>query len=583
MDGRGDISEEATRVGRSIGGWRLEARAGEGQSGPVYAARDGSGRRGRLVVAGRNLAASASASGRWLGRLAHLRRAVEHAALLPCLDAGREAALCYAVEAEPGGASLAQALKERPAPWPQELAVAVAIDIAGALAALHAAGVQHGAVEPNCIHRQGETWRLGGCTWACWVRDEQRRRVAERETAAVAWLPAAVSQGRDPVVGDDIHAWGQLLHVLLHGHAHGDGPLPTQEGQDVGLQAIIADALGAAGAADVDIGLLAERLQQKRRQQGGSSRRLLLLGIAAAAFVALLLGVWFLNSGGSQREPAAQATKPNNAVQNPTSRPATPSASTPAVAVTTTKPPEVPVPSEPRPAWANDAGRTDGLRWAELRVAGRSLRFRHLPAASYLMGSETSDPNRSLDEEFREVRLTRGFWLAECETDQALYQAVTNNNPSHFRGPELPVERVSWDEVQQFLLLAKPLANGAALRLPTEAEWEWAARSERRHPGRTVLPVPREGDLGTKAVLSLPPSPDGLRGLLGNVMEWVQDAYGPYDRLAIIDPLGRDGFDRVARGGAWNLAPADCRPSGRSRFQPFKTYAFLGFRLAIDE
>jgi hypothetical protein len=180
------------------------------------------------------------------------------------------------------------------------------------------------------------------------------------------------------------------------------------------------------------------------------------------------------------------------------------------------------------------------------------------------------------------VRLSRGFWLADTVCTQALWQAVTGANPSHFKDDARnPVESVSWDDVQAFLSELNRRVPGLQARLPSEAEWEYACRAGTTTPfsfGDNITPeqVNYDGNQpyagGEKGLYrqktvpagSLPANPWGLYEMHGNVWEWCADWYGDYPNTPQVDPTGpQTGGSRVLRGGSWNSfrqVRALCRP-----------------------
>jgi formylglycine-generating enzyme required for sulfatase activity len=207
---------------------------------------------------------------------------------------------------------------------------------------------------------------------------------------------------------------------------------------------------------------------------------------------------------------------------------------------------------------------------------------------SFLMGSTNGDSD---ERPVRTVTLTRAFRLQTTEVTQGQWQAVMGSNPSFFTncGPTCPVEQVSWDDVQQFLARLNAQDPGKGYRLPTEAEWEYAARA-----GTT-------GDFGGNGVVTDMgwikdisggrPQPVGqkranawgLHDLHGNVWEWVQDWFASdyYERGVNTDPPGpATGNRRVVRGGSWSGIAVNARSASRDDPFPDSRYSNIGFRLA---
>jgi sulfatase modifying factor 1 len=216
----------------------------------------------------------------------------------------------------------------------------------------------------------------------------------------------------------------------------------------------------------------------------------------------------------------------------------------------------------------------------------------------FMMGSPANEPERDDDEQLHEVMLTRGFWLADTACTQALWQAVMGKNPSYFKGAQRPVEEVSWDNCQAFIKKINALKPGLNLRLPSEAEWEYACRAGTRTPfwfGDNINPEQvnydgnypyADGEEGkfreeTVEVKSLPCNGWGLYQMHGNVWEWCSDWYGDYPTESLIDPGGpSSGSSRVLRGGSWIYFGGFCRSAYRLRLDPAYRSFSTGFRLA---
>lgn len=130
-----------------------------------------------------------------------------------------------------------------------------------------------------------------------------------------------------------------------------------------------------------------------------------------------------------------------------------------------------------REGWASAAGRDAYGLWAEFTVGKVVQRMRWVPPGTFVMGSPEGEVGRWEDEVPHEVTLTEGWWMAETPVTQALWKAVMEQNPSHFKGDDRPVETVSWDECQRFLERLNVAVPGLDVRLPTEARWERSYRA----------------------------------------------------------------------------------------------------------
>jgi formylglycine-generating enzyme required for sulfatase activity len=183
------------------------------------------------------------------------------------------------------------------------------------------------------------------------------------------------------------------------------------------------------------------------------------------------------------------------------------------------------------------------------------------------------------DDQAHSVRITKGFWIGQTEVTQAAYKRVMKGaDPSHFKGDNKPVETVNWNEADAY-------CRAVGMRLPTEAEWEYAARAGAA--GERYGEIDRiavSGTTGTATVGSKLPNAWGLYDMLGNVWEWTNDWYGAgyYKTLpAATDPQGPgDGPYKVLRGGAWNVNPQFVRLSDRDRLEPALRDNGIGFRCA---
>jgi formylglycine-generating enzyme required for sulfatase activity len=187
-----------------------------------------------------------------------------------------------------------------------------------------------------------------------------------------------------------------------------------------------------------------------------------------------------------------------------------------------------------------------------------------------------------------DVTLSNGFYLQTTAVTQAQWQAVMRTNPSELKGPDRPVEQVSWDDVQEFLRRLNAREKDTRYRLPTEAEWEYACRAGGQEPDEAPnLDVvawwgPNSGG-GTHPVGQKKPNAWGLYDMRGNVWEWVRDWYArPYSVEPHVDPQGPpSGENRVVRGGSWfQNDPAVLRCASRRSYSPDYASNDGGFRCA---
>jgi uncharacterized protein (TIGR02996 family) len=210
-----------------------------------------------------------------------------------------------------------------------------------------------------------------------------------------------------------------------------------------------------------------------------------------------------------------------------------------------------------------------------------AMTFSFIGPGTFVMGSPPDEEQRQSDEVPHLVTLTAGFWLGITPVTQAQWTAVMGSNPSRFKGPDRPVETVTWNDCQQFCSRAST-RTGQAFRLPTEAEWEYACRAGTATPyytGKGLDALQQAGWCSydgrsgsaqqTKPVGQLLPNAWGLYDMHGNVLEWCADRFGAYPAEDVTDPRGpEEGEERVHRGGGWYSRPWRCRAALRIAAEP---------------
>jgi len=209
--------------------------------------------------------------------------------------------------------------------------------------------------------------------------------------------------------------------------------------------------------------------------------------------------------------------------------------------------------------------------------------FANIPKGNFTMGDEKGYGN---EKPVHEVIISNSFEMGKYEVTQKQWRAVMITNPSYFKGEDLPVEQVSWDDVQEFIKEVNKRSDKYMYRLPTEAEWEYACRagSTGDYAGTGNL-----DDMGwyganfgstTHVVGKKQPNLWGLYDMHGNVWEWCSDWYGSYPSGTVIDPIGPpSGSARVYRGGSWYNDATICRSANRNSYAPGRRYDAVGFRL----
>ena len=224
---------------------------------------------------------------------------------------------------------------------------------------------------------------------------------------------------------------------------------------------------------------------------------------------------------------------------------------------------------------------------------GISIDMVKVEAGTFMMGA-TSEMKNPYDNEkpLHQVTLTNDYYMGKYEVTQALWEAVMGWNSSEFNDDNLPVNSVSWKDCQKFISKLNKM-TGKKFRLPTEAEWEYAARGGKKSRGYQYSGNSNISDVawydgnsgskphpvGTKQANEL-----GIYDMSGNVYEWCSDWYGSYSSSSQTNPTGADsGLGRVVRGGSWYDNARGCRLSYRGSITPFYRGNDLGLRLALSE
>ena len=224
---------------------------------------------------------------------------------------------------------------------------------------------------------------------------------------------------------------------------------------------------------------------------------------------------------------------------------------------------------------------------------GISIDMVRVEAGTFTMGATAEMKNTEDSEKpTHRVTLTNDYYIGKYEVTQALWQAVMGDDPSYFKGDNLPVEAVTWDDCQEFIGKLNRI-TGKTFRLPTEAEWEYAARggnksrgyqySGSNNPSNVAWYDDNSGDK-THAVGTKQPNELGIYDMSGNVWEWCQDWYETYSSSSQVNPTGANsGSCRVVRGVSWYNNARDCRLSLRGSNTPDFRSSNLGLRLVLSE
>ena len=217
----------------------------------------------------------------------------------------------------------------------------------------------------------------------------------------------------------------------------------------------------------------------------------------------------------------------------------------------------------------------------------------YVQGGTFTMGA-TGEQGSDADDDVKPAHSVTlsSYYIGKTEVTQELWQAVMGSNPSNFKGDRKPVERVSWNDCQKFISKVNSL-TGKKFRLPTEAEWEFAARGGIKSKGykysgsNTLADVAWNGDNSgykTHDVGTKNPNELGLYDMSGNVWEWCNDWYGNYSSSPSNNPTGPgSGAFRVCRGGSWDHGARYCRSSDRGNGTLVNRINNLGLRLCLSE
>lgn len=223
-----------------------------------------------------------------------------------------------------------------------------------------------------------------------------------------------------------------------------------------------------------------------------------------------------------------------------------------------------------------------------------NVKLVRIKGGDFIMGDTNPRPDTPYYSDMPKHKVTLDdFYMAETEVTQALWKAIMNYNLSYYKGDSLPVYYISWNETQKFIAKLNQ-CTGKNYRLPTEAEWEYAAGGAVLH-GSKFAGTSNDAELkdyawiyenaGGKphAVATKKPNALGLYDMTGNVWEWCSDILGAYPSTPQLNPKGStDGYRRVSRGGSWLNAVVSQNLTLRGGYAPESSNNRYGFRLAMD-
>lgn len=244
----------------------------------------------------------------------------------------------------------------------------------------------------------------------------------------------------------------------------------------------------------------------------------------------------------------------------------------------------------------------------QITVKGVTFNMIYVAPGTFTMGAKDENEYDKREHPAHKVTLTRGYYICETEVTQELWQAVMGNNPSEHIGMRHPVNYVTWNDCKAFASILS-FITGKTFRLPTEAEWEYAAKGGKKSKGylysgsnnldEVAWYVVNSGDeiiedktyfLGNKnnnrthEVKTKKPNELGIYDMSGNVTEWCEDGFSNYDYGNFIDPLGVSNKDsKVKKGGDYDSRSRHCRNTFRVGFETTFCMGSYGFRLIMEE
>lgn len=253
--------------------------------------------------------------------------------------------------------------------------------------------------------------------------------------------------------------------------------------------------------------------------------------------------------------------------------------------------------SLPEPGeWTPKLPHVDDVETLDITVKGVVFQMHRVTKGVFKMGTEEGNPD---ERPIHSVTISRDYYIGETEVTQALWQTVMGSNPSDSKGDNLPVERVTWTDCQNFIAKLNQL-TGKQFRLPTESEWEFAARGGNNRSQDFMYSGSNDIDAvawyykslssAIHPVKTKSPNEVGLYDMSGNVWEWCSDWYGNYPNGEVTDPEGpnltefnQEYASRTVRGGSWIDSESDacCRVYHRGHYLPSTRLSSIGLRLAL--
>jgi formylglycine-generating enzyme required for sulfatase activity/predicted Ser/Thr protein kinase len=603
----GGATEDGALVGRTLGGYAIEEQIGAGGMGVVYR---GKRLRDGQAVAVKVLRLPAGADpAEFRARFRREARVLErldHPGIVRLLDRGEEEGQPFLVTELIQGKALHR--HTGGAPLDEKEALPVLRALCEAIAYAHSQGVIHRDIKPHnvLITDQGIKVLDFGLARIAGSSSQSELTRTNLGLGTLSYLsPEQRMDAKSVDERSDIFSTGVVIYELLTGQLPmGRFELPSglQHGLDRRWDGIAERCLQVDPGARYES--MAALVAELRALQRPRRRRWRVALVGGGALLMVLLG-WLLwrGYGGDTGAPDSAPEGSEGGAK-------------PVVASRRSAPPSRPRPiARPRPVAADAAvARRPDAGAGPVRKAAAPGRFVRLAPGRFFMGAVVSEQGRTADEVRHRVTLTRAFELQNTPVTQLEFERLMDYNPSRAQGcgPHCPVEKISWHEAVAycnalskkkglkpcFRCQGQELSTRCQLearyatpyackgyRLPTEAEWEYAARagSSRRAPDGSLASGWFLENSGKKAhrVGRRRPNPWGLYDMLGNVYEWCHDWYGRYSPYSATDPVGpARGIARVGRGCYYGCKAIEARYAHRGRGRPDARDHRIGFRVA---
>jgi len=609
--------DQPARLGR----YQITGRLGEGGMGTVYQGIDPMiGRTVAIKTILQERLGSPKEADQLRKRLMREARAagsLAHPNIVTVFDAGEEAGVTYIVMELIQGSTLAAMLPDTRTLLPTPLALGILAGAAAGLDFAHSRGVVHRDVKPSNIMIQADgTVKLADFGIARLVKattiampgsvsgtllfmspeqlcgKEATARSDQYSLAVVAWI---LLTGSRPFDGGQLAALMQK--ILQEEPPHSSNLNPAADG--VLRRALAKDPEARFPSCITFLAALRDACTPKpaaRAETGRKQRRSLLVAGGVAACLLVGAGIaWRLRPPGlepGRPEQKTNAISPAPMVSSPavaTQPQVTPPEQAPAASGKASTVKAQPAGNRPDTSPSRAAGTAPTGAGVRPQSSGANeskinpkdgLTYIWIPPGTFQMGCSPGDSECPENQKpVHQVTISRGFWMGQTEVTQEAWQRIMGTTPSSFKGAERPVESMSWDEAKNYCQIV-------GMRLPTEAEWEYAARAGSSqdpygdldqiawyagNSGKMAHPV------GTKQA-----NPWGLHDMLGNVWEWVADWFAaPYPDGSATDPKGpASGKVRTIRGGAWSMVRRNAHASFRGGPGPMIPANHIGFRCA---